>query len=63
MVERKNDKIDKGIYDTLIRRGKQISSKYKMTKYILFSLSGYTEWFEDLSDEDVILLTLDSLYE
>lgn len=58
----KNEKIDKGIYDTLVRRGKQIAAKYKMSKYILFSLSGYTEWFENLSDEDVILLTLDSLY-
>ena len=59
----KNEKIDKGIYETLIRRGKQITAKYKMSRYILFSLSGYTEWFDNLSDEKVILLTLDSLYE
>lgn len=59
----KNEKIDKNIYDTLIRRGKLITAKYKLTKYIFFSLSGYTDWFETLIDEDVILLTLDSLYE
>lgn len=59
----KNEKIDKGIYDTLIRRGKVIPAKYKISKYIFFSLSGYTEWFESLSEEDVLLLTLDSLYE
>lgn len=59
----KNEKIDKGIYETLLRRGKLISSKYKVSKYIFFSLSGYTDWFESLSDEDVLLLTLDSLYE
>ena len=59
----KNEKIDKGIYETLIRRGKQITAKYEMSRYILFSLSGYTEWFDNLSDEKVILLTLDSLYE
>lgn len=59
----KNEKIDKGIYDTLIRRGKMIPAKYKVSKYIFFSLSGYTEWFESLSEEDVLLLTLDSLYE
>lgn len=59
----KNEKIDKGIYDTLIRRGKVIPAKYKVSKYIFFSLSGYTEWFESLSEEDVLLLTLDSLYE
>ena len=59
----KNEKIDKGIYDTLIRRGKLITAKYKISKYIFFSLSGYTDWFETLSDENVLLLTLDSLYE
>lgn len=58
----KNEKIDKGIYETLIRRGKLIAGKYKVSKYIFFSLSGYTDWFESVSDEDVLLLTLDSLY-
>lgn len=59
----KNEKIDKGIYETLIRRGKLISAKYRIAKYIFFSLSGYTDWFNDLEDNDVLLLTLDSLYE
>ena len=59
----KNEKIDKGIYETLIRRGKLITAKYKISKYIFFSLSGYTDWFETLSGENVLLLTLDSLYE
>lgn len=59
----KNEKIDKGIYETLTRRGKLIAAKYKVSKYIFFSLSGYTDWFKDLKDEDVLLLTLDSLYE
>ena len=59
----KNEKIDKGIYETLIRRGSLITAKYKISKYIFFSLSGYTDWFETLSDENVLLLTLDSLYE
>lgn len=59
----KNEKINKGIYETLIRRGKLITSKYKVSKYIFFSLSGYTDWFENLKNEDVLLLILDSLYE
>ena len=58
----KNEKIDKGIYETLIRREKLITAKYKVSKYIFFSLTGYTDWFESLSEEDVLLLTLDSLY-
>ncbi len=58
----KNEKIDKGVYETLLRRGKLITAKYKISKYILFSLSGYTEWFQSLEDKDVLLLTLDSLY-
>ena len=59
----KNEKIDKGVYETLVRRGKVIAAKYKVSKYIFFSLSGYTEWVENLKDEDFLLLTLDSLYE
>ena len=59
----KNEKIDKGIYETLLRRGKLITAKYKVAKYIFFSLSGYTDWFTSLSDENVLLHTLDSLYE
>ena len=58
----KNEKIDKVIYETLVRRAQLINSKYKISKYILFSLSGYTDWFETLKEEDVLLLTLDSLY-
>lgn len=59
----KNEKVDKNIYDTLVRRGKLITAKYKLAKYIIFSLSGYTDWFLSLTDENVLLLTLDSLYE
>lgn len=59
----KNEKVDKNIYDTLVRRGKLITAKYKLAKYIIFSLSGYTDWFSSLTDENVLLLTLDSLYE
>lgn len=32
----KNEKIDKGVYETLIRRGKVIAAKYKVSKYIFF---------------------------
>lgn len=59
----KNEKIDKGIYETLIRRGNLIPKKYKVSKYMFFSLSGFTDWFETILDEDILLLTLDSIYE
>ena len=58
----KNEKIDKGIYETLVRRSHLISSKYQVVKYILFSLSGYTEWFDTLSDHNVVMLSLNDLY-
>ena len=58
----KNEKIDKGIYETLIRRSHLITAKYRIVKYILFSLSGYTDWFDTLSDDNVVLLSLDDLY-
>lgn len=38
----KNERIDKNVYDTLIRRASRIIGKYKITKYLFFSLSGST---------------------
>ena len=58
----KNEKIDRGIYETLVRRAGLISAKYKVVTYVLFSLSGYTQWFQTLEDSDVVLLSLDDLY-
>lgn len=59
----KNNKVDRSVYETLKKRAGVISSKYKITKYILFSLSGYTDSLKSPSDKDLLLLTLDSLYE
>ena len=59
----KNEKIDKGIYDTLIRRAGFVSGKYRVIKYVFFSLSGYTEWFKTPGDDSIVLLTLKDLYE
>ncbi len=36
--------------------------KYKISNIFSFLYQGYTDWFNSLSDEDVLLLTLDSLY-
>lgn len=58
----KNEKIDKGVYETLVRRAKMINPKYNIIKYLFFSLSGYTEWFENLQDDMVEMLTLEDLY-
>ena len=58
----KNEKIDKKVYETLLRRGNQIRLKYHIEKYVLFSMSGFTEWFDSLEDNKVVLLTLEDLY-
>lgn len=58
----KNEKIDKGIYETLIRRAGQISGKYRVAKRVFFSLNGYTDWFDGLEDEDAMFLSLEDLY-
>ena len=59
----KNEKIDRGVYETLLRRANVLSSKYTITKYMLFSLSGYTKWFDDLKDNRVIRISLDDMYQ
>ena len=56
------EKIDKGVYDTLLRRSALLSGKYRIIKYLLFSLSGYTGWFDTLDDQDTMLLSLADLY-
>ena len=58
----KNDKIDKGIYETLIGRARLISGKYNITKYLLFSLSGFTDWFNDIDKTNLVLITVDDMY-
>lgn len=58
----KNEKVDKAIYDSLLRRIKVIPAKYKVVKLILFSLSGFTDWFDTLSDEKLELITLKDIY-
>lgn len=58
----KNEKIDKNIYDTLVRRSSVISGKYRIIRYLFFSLSGYTDWFDTINDDSIVLLTLDDLY-
>ena len=44
----KNEKIDKGVYETLLRRSGVIAGKYHVKKLLFFSLSGYTEWSREL---------------
>lgn len=58
----KNEKIDKKVYDTLLRRADLIAGKYRVTKYIFFSLSGYTDWFHTLENSDALLFSLEDLY-
>lgn len=58
----KNEKIDKGIYDTLISRSRLISSKYYINKYLLFSLSGFTDWFDNADKTNTCLISIDDMY-
>ena len=53
---------DKNIYDVLIRRTKSIPINYVVKKYLLFSLSGYTKYFDEIDLSHTILYTLDDLY-
>ncbi len=59
----KNEKISGEVYETLVHRAHLLSAKYQIVKYILFSLSGYTEWFDTLADDKAVLFTIDNLYQ
>ena len=58
----KNEKIDKEIYDTLQRRSKLLSGNYIVNRFLLFSLHGYTKWFDNADIPNTVMLTLDDLY-
>jgi len=58
----KNEKIDKEIYETLVRRSKLLSANYIVTKYLLFSLSGFSKWFDTGKNPNLLLITIQDLY-
>ena len=58
----KNEKIDKEIYDTLVRRSGLLSGHYHITNYLLFSLSGFTTWYDTADNPDTVRITLEDLY-
>lgn len=54
---------DKGVYETLVRRSKAIPAKYPVAGYLLFSLSGFSQWVEENADGEMVqLITLDDMY-
>lgn len=57
----KNSLIDKDIYESLIKKTDLIS-KYKVGKYLYFSLTGYSDWVIKNKSDKVLLLKLDDLY-
>lgn len=59
----KNEKIDKSIFEILFRRANNVfHGNYKIKKYILFSLNGYTGWFGDNENENLMCVSLDDMY-
>lgn len=58
----KNERIDKDVYETLVRRTSQISGKYVIGKYLLFSLSGFSKWFDTADRSNLLLITVDDMY-
>lgn len=59
----KNEKLDKCVYETLLRRSKFLTGKYVIVKYLLFSLSGFSEWFSSMDIPNIALITLPEMYE
>ena len=55
-------KIDKEIYETLVRRAALIFGKYRLKNYLLFSLNGYSQWVSEIDNDKLILITLDDMY-
>lgn len=58
----KNEMIGKEIYETLLRRTKLLSGNYQIVRYLLFSLSGFTKWFDNRDIQNVVKITIEDLY-
>lgn len=58
----KKEKIDKEVYETLLRRSKLLSGNYHVVRYLLFSLRGFTKWFDKDGIQNTIKITLNDLY-
>jgi len=55
-------KIDKEIYETLLRRSKLLSGNYHVICFLLFSLNGFTKWFEKENIQNTVKITVEDLY-
>ena len=58
----KNEKIDKESYETLLRRSKLLSGNYHIIRFLLFSLSGFTKWFDKADIQNTIKIKAEDLY-
>ncbi|MCR5603553.1 MAG: ATP-binding protein [Lachnospiraceae bacterium] len=58
----RNEKMDKEIYETLLRRSKLLSGNYHVIRFLLFSLSGFTQWFDKEDIQNTIKITVEDLY-
>ena len=58
----KNEKVDKEIYETLLRRSKLLSGNYRVIRFLLFSLSGFNKWFDKENIQNIVKITIEDLY-
>lgn len=54
--------IDRETYETLVRRSKLLSGDYHVTGYLLFSLSGFSKWFDTNETKNTFKITLEDMY-
>lgn len=60
----RNTPIDKAVFDDLVKRTGLIDKRYETVQYLLFSLSGFTDWISDETDcEKVSLISLNDMYQ
>lgn len=59
----RNSMIDKNVLDELRARNGLIDRKYTTVSYFLFSLGGFTKWFEENPDDFVKTIPIEKMYE
>ena len=59
----RNIVVDKSVLDSLKERNGLIDRKYRTVAYYLFSLSGFSKWYNDNTDDTIRTICIDQMYD
>ena len=59
----RNKKLDKEDYENTKRRVQMLPSQYELVRILLFSLGGFSKWFDTINQDEIELIGLKDMYQ